>query len=49
MSIFEKAAMVIAAVVIVLAFCLGSVCADWLRRRKGAPVQDDDGDTGALD
>jgi amino acid transporter len=42
MEIFEKAAMVIAAVVIVLVYCLASACADWLRRRKGARVAGSD-------
>jgi amino acid transporter len=42
MEIFEKAAMVIAAVVIVLVYCLVQACADWLRRRKGVRVETDD-------
>ena len=42
MEIFEKAAMVIAAVVIVLVFCLGQACSDWLRRRKGERVENPD-------
>jgi hypothetical protein len=42
MEIFEKAAMVIAAVVIVLVYCVGQACADWLRRRKGVQVHVDD-------
>jgi len=44
MSIFEKAAMVIAAVVIVLVFSFGPVCIDWLRRRRGAPLPSEDAD-----
>ena len=44
MEIFEKAAMVIAAVVIVLVFSFGPICVDWLRGRKAAPLRSDDDD-----